>query len=141
MPAPRWAGNGAASRPSSYRARRTRPPPSYGCRSGSGAGTIIHEPFENWTRTSADILGTVVIHTDYTVPVEAVRQELSRIVATHGAWDARVCMPQVTDATERTVQLRALVSARDVGKGWDLRVHVREKLIEYLQREHHRTSR
>lgn len=96
---------------------------------------IIQEPFENWTRRSSDILGTVIVHADYTVPVEDVRQELSRIVAAHEAWDGRVCVLQVTDATDRTVQLRALVSAKDAGKAWELRVHVREKLIEYLQRE------
>ena len=70
------------------------------------------------------------------MPEGAVREELTRICEASPLWDRRVCVLQVTDATERTVQLRALVSARNSGRAWDLRVHVREKLIEFLQREH-----
>lgn len=96
---------------------------------------IISQPFQNWTRQSADILGTVFIHTDYTVSVDALRSELSRIVEERDEWDGRVCALQVTDATSSTLELRALVSAGDAGKAWDLRVHVREELVAFLQRE------
>ncbi|MFG0330728.1 MAG: mechanosensitive ion channel family protein [Phycisphaerales bacterium] len=97
---------------------------------------FISEPFQNWTRRTADILGTVFIYADYTVPVQAVRDELQRLVKQSDKWDGRVCVLQVTDATERTVQLRALVSAANSPSAWDLRVWLREKLIEFLQREH-----
>jgi small-conductance mechanosensitive channel len=97
---------------------------------------FLQEPFQNWTRTTSKILGTVMVHADYTVPVEDVRAELRRIVEGAKEWDRDVCVLQVTDATERTVQLRALVSSENSGLNWDLRVHVREKLVEYLQREH-----
>jgi len=97
---------------------------------------FISESFQNWTRRTADILGTVIIYADYTVPVEDVRAELRRIVEAHQKWDRRVCALQVTDATESTVQLRALVSASSASNAWDLRVDVREQLIAYLQREH-----
>lgn len=97
---------------------------------------FISESFQNWTRRTSEILGTVMVHADYTVPVEAMRTELRRIVDDDPNWDRRVCILQVTDATERTVQLRALVSASSAPRAWDLRVRVREKLIEYLQREH-----
>lgn len=97
---------------------------------------IIDSPFQNWTRSSADILGTVYIYTDYTVPVDEVREHLSAVVEGRDDWDGRVCQLVVTDAKEHTLELRALVSAADSGKAWDLRCHVREKLIEYLQREH-----
>lgn len=97
---------------------------------------FISESFQNWTRRSADILGTVFIHADYTVPVEAVRGELCRLVEGHEKWDGRVCGLQVTDATEDTVRLRALVSAANSADAWDLRVWVREKLIDFLQREY-----
>jgi small-conductance mechanosensitive channel len=99
-------------------------------------GRFIQQPFQNWTRTSAEILGTVFLHVDYTVPVDAVRAELKRVVEDADEWDGRVCVLQVTDATETTMQLRALVSAADSGKAWDLRVRVREQLIAWLQREH-----
>ncbi len=97
---------------------------------------FISESFQNWTRRTADILGTVFIYADYSVPFAAVREELQRIVEQHPKWDKRVCLLQVTDATESAVQMRALVSASSASRAWDLRVDVREKLIEYLQREH-----
>ncbi len=98
--------------------------------------TFIHEPFQNWTRRSAEILGTVFLHADYAVPVDEVRSALEGIVRDSPLWDGRVCNLQVTDAGEHSVQLRALVSAADAGQAWDLRVHVREKLLAWLQREH-----
>ncbi len=100
---------------------------------------FISEPFQNWTRRTADILGTVFVYADYTVPVEAVRQELRRIAENHEKWDGKVCNLQVTDATPTTVQLRGLVSAGNSGDAWDLRVHVREQLIAFLQREYPET--
>ncbi len=97
---------------------------------------FISQPFQNWTRRSADILGTVVIHADYTVPVQAVREEFERLVRAHELWDGRVCVLQVTDAGEHSVQLRGLVSASDAGRAWDLRVALREQLIDFLQRQY-----
>lgn len=97
---------------------------------------FIEHPFQNWTRQSADILGTVFLHVDYTLPVEAVRTELRRIVESTDLWDGRVCVLQVTDAKERTLELRALVSAADSPKAWELRCLVREKLVEFLQRRY-----
>jgi len=97
---------------------------------------VIDSSFQNWTRSSANILGSVYLYTDYTVPVDEVRQHLSTIVEGRDEWDGRVCQLVVTDAKERTLELRALVSAADSGNAWDLRCYVREKLVEYLQREH-----
>lgn len=94
---------------------------------------FIEQPFQNWTRVTADLLGTVYVYTDYTVPVEEVRQELRRILESSGMWDGKVCVLQVTNATEHAMELRALMSAPDSGKAWDLRCYVREKLIGFLQ--------
>jgi small-conductance mechanosensitive channel len=94
---------------------------------------FIEKPFQNWTRKTANIIGTVFVHTDYTVPVEAVRTELKRLAETNPKWDGRVCVLQVTEARERTLELRALVSARNSPTAWDLRCEVREGLIKYLQ--------
>ncbi len=96
---------------------------------------FISRPFQNWTRSTADILGTVFLHTDYRVPVAAVRAELERLCQTNPLWDGRVCVLQVTEASERSLQLRALVSASDSGRAWDLRVALREQLVDFLQRE------
>lgn len=95
---------------------------------------FIEQPFQNWTRSSAEILGTVFLHVDYTLPIEALRQELTRILTASPHWDGRVNGVQVTDAREHTLEVRALVSAADASKAWDLRCEVREKLVAYVQR-------
>ncbi len=97
---------------------------------------LIETPFENWTRRSADILGTVFLYLDYTVPVEAIRHELERLVEGSDLWDGRLATVQVTDARSDTLEVRLLVSAADSGKAWDLRCLVREKMIEFVQREY-----
>lgn len=93
-------------------------------------------PFQNWTRTTADIWGTVTINVDYNVPVEEIREEVKRIAASSPLWDGNVVGLQVTDASERTITLRALVSAKDASAAWDLRCMLRERLIDHLKREH-----
>jgi small-conductance mechanosensitive channel len=97
---------------------------------------FIEHPFQNWTRVTADLLGTVFLYTDYTVPVEEIRQELQRILKTTDLWDGKVCGVQVTNASEHTMEVRALMSASDSPKAWDLRCLVREKLITFLQQKY-----
>jgi small-conductance mechanosensitive channel len=94
---------------------------------------FIEKPFQNWTRNTSDLLGTVFVYTDYTVPVEEVRQELHRILEGSGMWDGKVWALQVTNASEHTIELRALMSAPHSSAAWDLRCYVREKLIAFLQ--------
>jgi hypothetical protein len=93
---------------------------------------FIERPFQNWTRVTADIYGTVYLYADYTLPVEEVRKELLRILESSGLWDRKAWGLQVTDATERTLQLRALLSAADSSTAWDLRCHVRERLVAFI---------
>ncbi|GAA4425244.1 mechanosensitive ion channel [Pontibacter saemangeumensis] len=97
---------------------------------------FIEKPFQNWTRTGSDILATVYLYTDYTVPVDAVRNELNRILAGTDLWDKRVSGLQVTDSKERTLELRALMSANSSGIAWDLRCLVREKLVLFIQQNY-----
>lgn len=97
---------------------------------------IIEEPFENWTRNSANILGSVVLHVDYSCPVDALRDELDRILDGHPKWDGRAKVLQVIECTEKSMTLRALVTAVDSPTAWELRCDVRERLISYLQHEH-----
>lgn len=94
---------------------------------------FIEKPFQNWTRTTAQLLGSVYLYVDYTFPVEEARKELKRIVEGTPLWDRRLCLLQVTNTTERSVELRAVMSAEDSSKAWDLRCYVREKLIEFMQ--------
>ncbi len=97
---------------------------------------FIEKPFQNWTHTSSDILGTVFLYTDYTVSFDALREELTRILQSTPLWDKRVNVLQVTNATEKSVEIRALMSAEDSPTAWDLRVLVREKLIVFLQQHY-----
>ena len=97
---------------------------------------FIESPFQNWTRTSANILGTVFVYADYTVPIDAVREELHNILKKSDHWDSKVCVLQVTNTSDRTMELRALMSAADASTAWTLRCEVREKLIEFIKREY-----
>jgi small-conductance mechanosensitive channel len=94
---------------------------------------ILDAPFQNWTRSGSDILGTVFLHADYPLPVSVVRRELEQFVASRPEWDGKVVGLQVTNATDRTVELRALVSSADASSSWDLRCAVREHLLAFVQ--------
>jgi small-conductance mechanosensitive channel len=97
---------------------------------------LIEHPFQNWTRRSADLLGTVMLWVDYALPVEPLRAELRRLCEGAKEWDRRVCVLQVTDANERAMQLRALVSSSGSAQNFDLRCIVREGLIAFIARKH-----
>jgi hypothetical protein len=93
---------------------------------------FIEKPFQNWTRTSANLLGIVMIHADYRLPVEEVRAELRRLLEASDLWDKQAWGLQVTDATDKTIQIRALLSAANSSRLWDLQCYVREKLIAFI---------
>jgi small-conductance mechanosensitive channel len=97
---------------------------------------FIERPFQNWTRESSSLLGSVLIYTDYSVPVERVREKVAEIVAHSKNWDGNLAKVQVTDSRESTLELRVLVSARDSSATFDLRCEIREKLIGFLQEEY-----
>jgi len=97
---------------------------------------FLEKPFQNWTRQTADLLGTIYIHVDYTIPIEEVRVELRKIAEQSKYWDGKVCGLQVTNASERAVELRAIVSAVDGPTAWNLRCEVREKLIIFIQKNY-----
>lgn len=97
---------------------------------------FIERPFQNWTRRTAEVLGTVFLWTDYSVPVDRIREEAERIARGSNNWDGRTVGAVVTDCSERAVQVRVLASAADASKAWDLRCELREKLIAYLNREY-----
>jgi small-conductance mechanosensitive channel len=97
---------------------------------------FIEKPFQNWTRHSAALIGSVLVYVDYAVPVARVRDELTRIVSRSKLWDRQVVNLQVTDAKDGAIELRALMSAANASAVWDLRCEVREQLIAFLQRDY-----
>jgi small-conductance mechanosensitive channel len=96
---------------------------------------FIEKPFQNWSRESTNLIGAVQLHVDYTAPIERIRAKVLEIVKASKLWDGEVAKLQVVDAKESSVELRVLVSARSSGDSLELRCEVREKLIEFLQRE------
>ncbi len=97
---------------------------------------FLTNPFQNWTRNSADLLAHCFLYVDYTVPVDAVREELRRICAGSTLWNGQVCVLQVSEIENHTMQLRALMDVRSSSDAWDLRCVVREKLVDFLQRNY-----
>ena len=97
---------------------------------------FIEKPFQNWTRTTAQILGTVFLYTDYNIDFDDLRKELTRLLEGNDLWDKKVNNIQVSDSKENYVEIRALMSARNSPDAWDLRVYVREHLIKYIQKNY-----
>jgi small-conductance mechanosensitive channel len=97
---------------------------------------FIEKPFQNWTRTSSQLLGSVFVWVDYTFPVEEGRAALKEIIEASPRWDKRFWNLQVTDADARTMQLRVLATAADASQAFDLRCEIREKFIVHIQKHH-----
>ncbi|HJV68427.1 mechanosensitive ion channel family protein [Ideonella sp.] len=99
-------------------------------------GWFSEHPFQNWTRTTADLLGSVFLWVDYALPLEPLRAQARRLCEASPNWDGRVCLVQVTEASERAMQLRVLVSSSASGPNFDLRCELREGLLGFIQREY-----
>ena len=97
---------------------------------------FVEKPFQNWSRVSTELLGTVILYLDYQAPMGELRKELKRLVENNPKWDKRVCGLQVTDTKEHVIEVRALVSGSDPGKLGDLRAEIREGLIIFLVRNY-----
>ena len=94
---------------------------------------FIENPFQNWTREQSDLLGTAFLYTDYSVPVDAIREHFAKVLEASPLWDRKVCATQVTNLTERTMEIRCLMSARNASEQFDLRCIVREEMVKFIQ--------
>ncbi len=97
---------------------------------------FIEKPFQNWTREDTALIGSVLFYLDYTAPIGLMREKLEEIVKASSHWDGKVANLQVTDTKQQTIEVRCLVSALSAGAAFNLRCEVREKMIDFLQREH-----
>jgi len=98
---------------------------------------FIENPFQNWTRESTQLLGTFFLWVDYAMPLEPLRKELETLCKQVPEWwDGRVSIIQVTDTSEKAVQLRVLVSSSNAGNSWDLRCFLRENLLKFIVENH-----
>lgn len=96
---------------------------------------FIEKPFQNWTRLSTNLLCPVMIYADHSLPIEPVREYFKKILQESVLWDKRAATLQVTDIRENSVELRALASAADASKAWDLRCEVREKILNFIREQ------
>ena len=94
---------------------------------------FIEHPFQNWTRERSDLLGTAFLYTDYTVPVDAIREHFAKVLEASPLWDRNVCSTQVTNLSERTMEIRCLLSARNASELFDLRCIAREEMVKFIQ--------
>lgn len=97
---------------------------------------FVEKPFQNWTRVTADLIGSVFIYVDYTIPLGALRAAFDEILEQSALWDKKAKVLQVTESTEKSMELRLLMSARNSPEAWDLRCEVREKMISYIQQNY-----
>lgn len=97
---------------------------------------FIEKPFQNWTRTSSEMIGTVMLYLDYSIPLEPLRAEFNRLIEASPLWDKRTAGIQVTNVTEKDIELRVLVSGKNSGDVFDLRCYIRENLIAFIQKNY-----
>jgi len=97
---------------------------------------FIEKPFQNHTRKSTELLGTVFLYLDYTAPVDEIRKEFTRLMETSPLWDRRAAAIHVTNNTENTMELRALISAADGSKAFELRCYIREHLLNFINKHY-----
>jgi small-conductance mechanosensitive channel len=96
-------------------------------------------PFENWTRTSSQLLGEIDFDLDWRVSTAAMRTQLAVILKSTSNWDGRTQVLQVTDAVGGFVHVRILVSAADSPTLFDLRCYVREAMVDWVQQQNPQT--
>lgn len=96
---------------------------------------FLEETFQNWTKTTSQLLGTVMLYVDHTVDVPKLREEYTRQIEAHRLWDRRAQVLQVTDCKEMTLEIRLLMSAKDGPTLFDLRCALREGMMDYIRRE------
>lgn len=94
---------------------------------------FIENPFQNWSRNNAELMGSALIWVDYGIPVQPLREEFARLLEASISWDGKTGTVQVVEAGEKAIQIRFLMSARNSLALWDLRCYVREQMIAFIQ--------
>ncbi|WP_413741693.1 mechanosensitive ion channel family protein [Sodalis sp. RH15] len=92
--------------------------------------------FQNWTRNNAQILGSVFLYLDYSMPLDPLRKHFEKVLSETKLWDQQTQVLQVTDTNDKTMTVRLLMTAQNSPIAWDLRCHVREKMIEFIQQNY-----
>lgn len=96
---------------------------------------FLEDTFQNWTKTTSQLLGTVFLYLDHAADIAPIREEYTRQVNAHRLWDKRAQILQVTDCRDATLEIRLLLSAKDGPTLFDLRCEIRESMMEWIRRE------
>lgn len=97
---------------------------------------FLQKPFQNWTRNSAEIIGTVFLYLDYSAPIDKLRAEFKRLMDATNLWDKRASNLQVTNSSHNTIEVRLLMSAVNSGNAFDLRCYIRENMIAFIRKNY-----
>jgi len=97
---------------------------------------LLKEPYQNWTHVSAELIGSIFLYVDYSLNLAPLRKKLNEILSASPLWNKKVNTLQVSNLTERTMELRVLISANNRNDAWDLRCLVREELIKFIQQNY-----
>ncbi|MEX0614423.1 MAG: hypothetical protein WD177_00820, partial [Methylophaga sp.] len=97
---------------------------------------FIENPFQNWSRNSAELMGSAMIWLDYGIPIDPLREEFARLLRASPDWDGLTESVQVVEAGEKAIQIRFLMSARNSSRLWNLRCDVREQMIAYIKQHY-----
>jgi small-conductance mechanosensitive channel len=100
---------------------------------------FIEKPFQNWTKTSADIIGSVTWFFDYSVPMEALRKKLDDLLKSSPLWDGNTKSLQIVGASDKALEVRAIMSSKNAGASWDLRCFVREEMVKFVRENYPKT--
>jgi len=93
---------------------------------------FTENPFQNWTRKDAQLLGQVTLVLDHRADVARLREAAGEAVTASEHWDGETWVVQVIDADEHGMTVRVLMTAVDAPTAWDLRCEVRERLLAWL---------
>ncbi|WP_235518237.1 mechanosensitive ion channel family protein [Sphingomonas sp. Leaf208] len=96
---------------------------------------FLEQSFQNWTRETSQLMGSVFWYLDPSADVPRLREKLGEIVTSNPRWDKRFYNLQVTDVKTDCIELRGLMTAKDAAIAFDLRCDVREALLKYIREE------
>jgi small-conductance mechanosensitive channel len=94
---------------------------------------FLEETFQNWTKTTSQLLGTVMLYLDHAADIAPIREEYIRQITAHRLWDQRAQAVQVTNASDDSIEVRLLMSAKDGPTLFDLRCEIRESMLDWIR--------
>lgn len=96
---------------------------------------FLEEIFQNWTKTTAQLLGTVYFYVDPSTRLDPIREKFFELVESNARWDKRVKHMQITELHRDAIEIRFLMTAKDSPTLYDLRCDIREALIQWVAAE------